>query len=164
MGKNTMKLKIILLIIVLFLSAVSYIIWIRFQDGTVIFHGDSMVPTIVDGAEITIVPYNRINRYDIIVFKTSQGLSCKRVIGLPTETILIEKDGIKVDGKILQLPTPLSTASHLLLYPYIENPIRFSLKCNQYFVIGDNPVRSYDSRSYGAIDKTQIIGKIKKNN
>ena len=91
----------------------------------------------------------------------------KRVIGLPGETISLTASGIVVNGSILSIPVALSNVAYrpperllgsrggvLVAFPYTVPP-------KHYFLVGDNWTNSYDSRQYGAIPLTNILGRVK---
>jgi len=79
----------------------------------------------------------------------------KRVIGLPDETIDIRGGNIYIDNEPLQEQLPHALSSQLNAYPH---PIQ--LGPNEYYVLGDNRSNSNDSRAFGAIQRSEIVGKI----
>jgi signal peptidase I len=93
-------------------------------------------------------------RGDVIVFHwpvdTNKDL-IKRVIGEPGDVIVIDKTTVKVNGIVLK--EPYITAP--------ENPIanKWVVPANDYFVMGDNRQVSDDSRDWGFVPKSYIIGK-----
>ena len=122
--------------------------------------GPSMQPTLHSPEYILV---NKASYYigspqrgDIIVFEypldTSKNF-VKRVIGVPGDTIVVDAQGdVVVDGVRLQ-------------EPYVKNhnnPYRaetVTLAANQYFVLGDNRGDSSDSRDWGTVPRSDIIGK-----
>jgi len=103
-------------------------------------------------------------RGDIIVFRyprNPQEFFIKRVIGLPGEKVEIKDGDIKIynkeypEGFILKeayLPDGLKT------YSLTEDIV--TLGDNEYFVLGDNRNSSKDSRSFGPVDKSFIVGRV----
>ena len=130
--------------------------------------GASMEPNFYDKEYLIIneITYRFTNpkRGDIVVFRyprKPQDYFIKRLIGLPGEKVQT-KDGKvyiyndeNVDGFVLDeeyLPDGLKT------YGLTEEIT--TLKENEYFFLGDNRNSSKDSRSFGAVDKSFIIGRV----
>jgi signal peptidase I len=104
-----------------------------------------------------------VHRGDIVVFKRSPTMRTaegnikdlvKRVIALPGETILSTSDGhVEINGQILsESYLPPGTA----LGPPIQKQV---IPPGHYFVMGDNRTDSSDSRFFGPISRSQIIGR-----
>lgn len=93
-------------------------------------------------------------RGDVIVFHFPLDTSrnyIKRVIGLPGDTIVMDNTHVSVNGV-------------QLVEPYVKNPYNpqgatFVVPADQYFVMGDNRQYNDDSRSWGAVPRSYIIGK-----
>jgi signal peptidase I len=111
-----------------------------------------------------------VHRGDIVVFKTPKGPDgkpidptikdlIKRVIGLPGETISARNGQVTING------TPL--AESYLPKGTVTDCSKFVPDCfpkgplptNEYFVMGDNRGGSRDSRYFGAISKSEIVGR-----
>jgi len=104
-----------------------------------------------------------VHRGDIVVFKRSAHMPIsegeikdlvKRVIGLPGETIESTPDQhIEINGQILtESYLPPGTA----LGPPIPKQV---IPAGHYFVMGDNRTDSSDSRFFGPIARSQIVGR-----
>lgn len=99
-------------------------------------------------------------RYDIIVFPfeyEDNTYYIKRIIGLPGETVYIDKEGnIYINDTLLEEPYGREV---------IKEPGRayepITLGDDEYFVMGDNRNNSTDSRdpSVGNVKKDRIIGR-----
>jgi len=76
----------------------------------------------------------------------------KRVIGLPGETVEVRPDGsVYIDGQYLEEPYLPEDA--------IGRTGTWTVPEGQYFVLGDNRSVSYDSRSWGALPRENVVGK-----
>ena len=133
---------------------------------------ESMSPTI-QPEEVVVADmqaYNRAEpqRWDAVVMKAPppyEDLWIKRVVGLPGEVIDFADGRVSVDGQPIVPPPHLSKVEYQapmgvrgtprpLIYP-------FKIPAGSYFILGDNPPKSNDSRFWGALPKTNIIGKVR---
>lgn len=101
---------------------------------------------------------------DVIVFKAPQEehLRCgdpdipdlvKRIVGLPGDHISSRGNEIIVDGHVLRQDWP-----HVAM---LQTPISPQVvPKGQYFVMGDNHPDSCDSRDWGTVPASDIIGKV----
>ncbi len=126
--------------------------------------GSSMYPTFQNGDYLIVdeLSYRTGDpqRYDVVVFHYPLDPSkffIKRVIGLPGETVKILGNNITIVNKDhpegFQIPEP-----------FVKNPgdndMTFNLKEGQYFVMGDNRSASSDSRSWGAVPRDLMSGRV----
>ncbi|HEX5414525.1 MAG TPA: signal peptidase I [Chloroflexota bacterium] len=79
----------------------------------------------------------------------------KRVVGLPGETIVVRNGKVLVDGQPIDEAYLHGVSTNCSFYcgPLTLGPHR-------YFVMGDNRPDSWDSRSFGPISDSQIIGEV----
>jgi len=127
--------------------------------------GNSMLPNFDDGEYILTdkVSYHLHppKRGDVIVFKAPKNQQkdfIKRIIGLPGEKIKLEKGSVFINGEKLQevyLPSNTVTLPKSLM---IEGQ-DVLVPLNEYFVLGDNRQHSSDSRDWGTVPRSSIIGK-----
>ncbi len=97
-------------------------------------------------------------RGEVIVFKypgDNRSYFIKRLIGLPGETVKFEDNKVAIykDGnrKVLE-ESYVSKGQEDIIYSNVK------LAADQYFVMGDNRGFSFDSRSWGPLNQTNIIG------
>lgn len=122
-----------------------------------VVRGGSMKPGLRDGDRILVDRLSylfwSIERRDVVVFKDPfdpSVLYVKRAIGLPGDEIMIEGDEVWVNGK-------------KLIEPYIAAPdpgysLHVQVPRDHYFVLGDNRPLSYDSRDFGLVPRSCIVG------
>ena len=131
-----------------------------------IVSGESMMPNFQNGNYLIVdeisYRFSAPQRGDVIVFDASfikdyKGERfIKRVIGVPGDTVEIADGKVKIIDKskaaVLNekyLPADLKT----------NQDKNITLGSDQYFVMGDNRTYSYDSRYWGVLPKSDIVGK-----
>lgn len=132
--------------------------------------GASMEPNFHDHEYLIIDRLNyRLHqpvRGDVVVFRypyNPQEYYIKRVIGLPGETVEIKNNGVTIynaanpDG--FELPEKYLPEG-LMTLPTNPQFIRVDLKDNEYFMMGDNRMASQDSRVFGPVNKSFLIGRV----
>lgn len=137
--------------------------------------GASMMPTYENGDRVIINKLgkmvNGLERFDVIVFKATEGENfIKRIIGLPGDHIEYKDDDLYINGKKYEEPyldpykLKLDDDSQFTYDFKLEDVTNFTeVPDGYYFVLGDNRPISNDSRypSVGLISKDQILGKVK---
>lgn len=103
--------------------------------------------------------YNDIEpaRQDIIVFWSDEEgkYLCKRIIGLPGDSVHITNGSVYINGSVLNEP---------YLTGKTDGEMEITVPDGMYFVLGDNRSHSYDSRYWKNpfIAKDSIYGKVVK--
>ena len=131
--------------------------------------GASMEPNFYDHEYLIIdeitYRFRDPERGEIIVFRyprNPQEYFIKRIIGLPGEKIAFRDGGIYIfsgahpDGYRLAEDNYL--AEGVMTYSLTEEPI--TIGENEYFVLGDNRNSSKDSRSFGAVNRSFVTGRV----
>ena len=128
--------------------------------GIAIINGMSMKPALYDKDLALLYRLDPQYEYgDIIVLKKGEeDHLAKRVVGVPGDTIDIdnEKGMLVRNGELIE--ETYIFAPTLLKDYGVELPVILSEK--EYFVMGDNRESSQDSRSFGSVKKSEIVGRI----
>lgn len=124
------------------------------------FQGDSMLPTLVAGDRLLVKRTQTTTEHkrgDIVFFKDPRGLSdtliIKRIIGLPGESIRASRT-VYINGELLEEPYLQDDTEQFNQSARGVNRIRDA----SFFVMGDNRLASTDSRDFGVISASEILG------
>ena len=130
----------------------------------------SMEPTIKKGDSVIInlKAYSNSSpkRWEIAVYQGEKDkLWIHRVVALPGENLLINPDGIYVNGAKLPKPDYLSHISYIpqemVFNKDAKPPFKeYKIPNDSNFLLGDNSQRSYDSREVGPISIDKNKGKV----
>lgn len=130
--------------------------------------GASMEPNFHDREYLIIdeisYRFEEPRRGQVIVFRyprDPQEYFIKRIIALPGEEVQIK------DGQIIifneENPSGFTLSEDYLpdnLATYNQSEEKLAIGPDEYFVLGDNRNASKDSRSFGAVDKSFLTGKV----
>jgi signal peptidase I len=132
---------------------------IRFAVQGFQTNGESMEPDFHNGEYVMVNKlaylFQQPQRGDVIVFRYPLDIHedfIKRIIGLPGDTITTTNTTVTIDGQLIH-------------EPYISIPFNYDNKTwklgpNQFFVMGDHRDNSLDSRIWGPLDRSYMIGKV----
>ena len=131
---------------------------IHFAVQNYMVEGTSMQPSLNNSQYVLVNKlaylFHAPERGDVIVFHwpkdTTKDL-IKRVIGVPGDVIAVSQDTVQVDGMVLKEPYVSAEAN--------PQGQRWVVPPNDYFVMGDNRLVSDDSRIWGFVPRSYIVGK-----
>ena len=102
------------------------------------------------------------NRGDILVFNSLQPreaargtMLIKRVVGLPGERVDMRNQRVYINGELLDEPYILAAC-----WAAKCQDKSWTLANNEYFVMGDNRNGSNDSRNFGPVPYSNIVGEV----
>ncbi|MCP1145146.1 signal peptidase I [Lysinibacillus endophyticus] len=141
----------------------------EFVVSPLVVKGASMMPTYENQDVIIISKISDIDRFDHVVFKApyEDEYYIKRVIGLPGDTVEMKDDILIINGIEYEEPYVNRSTDNPFQKRITEN---FTLEEltgeskvpeNYLFVLGDNRLRSSDSRHFGLISMDAILGESK---
>lgn len=123
----------------------------------------SMQPTLIENQRLVVSRLSYMlgepHRGDIVVFEAPEAQPedtalIKRLIGLPGEKIEFRHQSVYINGVVLQ-------------EPYINEPCEpascqddsWELGPDEFFMMGDNRNHSRDSRSFGPVNRHELVGR-----
>ena len=144
-------------------SALLVVIAISSLLSTLLFpvleiYGESMNPTLIEKDIVLCIRKSNFKRGDIIAFYYNNKILIKRIIGISSDWINIDKEGnVYVNNTLLE-------ENYVKEKKYGESDIEYPYQVadDSYFVLGDKRDSSIDSRTkmIGTISKEYIIGKV----
>ncbi len=133
-------------------------------------NGQSMVPTFESGDYLLTdkISYRTGNpqRGDVIVFHAPPEAGCptgtgcdfiKRILAVPGESVAVHDNHVYVNGEAVEesyIPNDFQTAPGKFI-----SGRTVTMGPDEYFAVGDNRSHSSDSRVWGPVDKSEIVGK-----
>jgi len=120
----------------------------------------AMAPAIAAGDRVVVSKrFDSVEPGDIIVFSTPGGsppFSVKRIIAVGGQTVDLRDGAVYVDGELLDEPYVAGQPTSSL-NPGVTYPVKLS--ADSLWVMGDNRANSGDSRVYGPVALSAIVGK-----
>ena len=135
-----------------------------------VVYGASMEPNFYTGERILVEKvtkhFKKFERGEIIVLHPPGNGSVdyiKRIVGIPGDSIKIKDCSVFIsrDGDKFKLEEPyLEKNTCTSATGALREGRSEKIGDNLYFVMGDNRIRSADSRIFGEIDKERIVGRV----
>ncbi|RLQ97260.1 signal peptidase I [Falsibacillus albus] len=153
------------------IGLIIFVIIRAFFFSNYVVEGKSMMPTLQDGNKLVVnkIGYEigSLHRFDVIVFHaTKEDDYVKRVIGLPGDTIEYKNDILYVNGKPQKEPYLDKYKSEVMDgkltgdFTLKELTNKEKVPKGKIFVLGDNRRNSMDSRIFGFVDESKVVGKV----
>lgn len=128
--------------------------------------GASMEPNFYDHEYLVIdelsYRFHTPERGDIVVFRYPRNPSqffIKRVIGLPGETVIVSGNRVKVVDAAHPGGVILDESAYLAPGTSTQGERRVVLGLEEYYLLGDNRTQSLDSRIFGPVERSFIVGR-----
>lgn len=128
--------------------------------------GASMDPSFNSGDYIftskVTYKFRNYQRGDVIVFRSPKNPDIeyiKRIIGLPGDRVMIKDSEVYVNGIMLE-EHYIAEKTNLWEGGFSKEGEETIVPDNEFFVMGDNRPRSSDSREFGTVPESGIIGQV----
>ncbi len=147
--------KVIFLLLIVFFGIVVFM----FLNGDLMIfriQGTSMVPLLHESELVLSIKLKEYKTKDVIVYNYNNTNVIKRVIGVPRDSVNIHDNKVFVNNKVLEEDyISVDTKPEEVKYPFLVSD-------DEYFVLGDNRIDSYDSRFFKVkgIKSDNIGGKV----
>lgn len=116
-----------------------------------------------DGKFFQVGPFRELERGWPVVFqypKNNNQYFIKRIIGLPGEKVEVRDGQVAIYNTENPEGFVLDESDYLEPYIQTTGDLIIQLEDDEYFVMGDNRMFSSDSRSWGPVKKSDIVGKV----
>lgn len=116
----------------------------------------------------TVPPLRPVHVGDVLVVRPPAGwienpldraaYLVKRCAGLPGDTLVFDRDVLMVNGLVFRLPPGAVQREHPRVYHDGTTADTVIVPAGEYFLLGDNPGESIDSRVHGTVPAASVVG------
>jgi signal peptidase I len=158
-AKNKLAYAVVDLVEMLVVALICALLIRKFIVQTSVIPSESMVSTLQVRDRLFVnkltFRFREPKRGDIVVFKSVEPGDdkeiVKRCVALPLETVVVERGVVYVDGKVVSFPGVVIHRDYDFFGPY-------TVPEGHYFMMGDNRAYSKDSRYWGTVPRTHVLG------
>ncbi len=119
--------------------------------------GNSMVPSFLDGDRVVVAKMPEFlgdpQRGDTVIVRVRGEILIKRVVAIPGDVIEIGGGRVIDNGEVIEDPVPPA-------YRACDDMRPLVLDRDEYFLLGDHRRVSIDSRDFGPVHRSDIIGRV----
>ncbi|MDQ0362941.1 signal peptidase I [Breznakia pachnodae] len=167
--KENIKIEILDFIRLILICFVFSFLCIKFVFRPVTVEGNSMYPTLIDqerGFSNVFSTYvSDIKRFEVVVvnYEPNDDRWVKRVVGLPGEKVEYKNNKLYINDEFVEEDffdeayVNEKTNNGQIIFSRDYGP--YQLGDDEYFLVGDNRIVSYDSREVGPFKKEDIVSK-----
>lgn len=167
--KENIKIEILDFIRLILICFVFSFLCIKFVFRPVTVEGNSMYPTLIDqerGFSNVFSTYvSDIKRFEVVVayYEPNDDRWVKRVVGLPGEKVEYKNNKLYINDEFVEEDffdeayVNEKTNNGQIIFSRDYGP--YQLGEDEYFLVGDNRIVSYDSREVGPFKKDDIVSK-----
>ena len=127
--------------------------------------GQSMEPNFDSGNYLIVdrvsSHFSPFSRGEVVVFHSpirEGDFYIKRIIGLPGERVIVKDGKVRIFNKAHKNGFVLDESKYLGEDSFTPGDVDISLTGDEVFVMGDNRLVSFDSRSWGPLKVKKIVG------
>lgn len=151
--------------IVAFLFACLFVMFIQmFLVKSAVVQTDDMSPTLNKGDRVIInkikVTFNMLKDGDIIMYRHNNQLHFGRLVGKPGESIEVRNGKLYRDDRQVNKFYAKNRDINNFAIRDLHDSDGDIIPPNSYFILNDNGDKQSDSRTYGLIDKDDIVGDV----
>lgn len=128
--------------------------------------GLSMYPTFKDHdyllSYLLDVKFDKYKKGDVVVFHSPVELDklyIKRVIATPGDTIMVQNGKVMLNGSEVDESLYLSSGVETHGGAFLQEGLAKTVPAGTIVVMGDNRPNSSDSREWGFLDKSRVVGR-----
>lgn len=164
-GKSIVNFVMDILETIVFVGSLFIVVYLFVAQPNQV-KGASMDPTFATGDYIftSKVTYKMrsFHRGDVVVFKSPHNPDIeyiKRIIGVPGDVVMVKDNEVFVNGRQLT-ENYIAAKTNLWEGGFSKNGEGTTVADGMLFVMGDNRPRSSDSREFGPITQSSVIGQV----